>query len=344
MTMTHEPDVDFFDNTDLDVNVSVPEQTKLNRILFGDKSRNATRAKGRPPKRRRDPTVGGLWRVRTLRMMLLAAMAIGVVGGTKALLFTPSASETAAADATTATVMVEPARDIGVGGFGELYISAWLGAGRSNAAVLAPYYSHPADLTAVVTGRFWASRTATVAIEEAEPGYWAVTVAADVLVADDNDVYQPGGIRYYTVGVTKTDTGFGATGLPAQVPAPPTVDAPELVIDDLVAPTGDLEPFAAALDGFFDALLAGSGDIERYIAPETTIQAIAPAPFTETEIRSLGARPEVEDPSRHLVRAEVLATDGIGNAQILQYTAVMSERSQRWEIVELVAASPVGNP
>lgn len=341
MTMIEDPPVDVDEPFGL-VAASPPEQSKLNRILFGDKNRDKN-SNRRAPRHRRDPAVGGLWRVRALRLLLLAAMFIGLVGGTKALLFTSTAAPPAA-DAAVGEVMVEPARDIGVGGFGELYISAWLAAGRSNPAVIVPYYSEGADLTPVASGRFWASRTAVVAIEETEPGYWAVTVAADVLVADEDDVYQPGGIRYYTVGVTKTDTGFGATGLPAQVPAPPTVAAPELVIDDLSAPTGDLEPFAEALDGFFDALLAGSGDIERYIAPSTSIAAIAPPPFVETEVRSLGARPEVQDPSRHLVRVEVLATDGVGNAQILQYTAVMSERSQRWEVVELVAASPVGNP
>lgn len=231
---------------------------------------------------------------------------------------------------------------MGVGGFGELYISAWLGAGRDNAAVIAPYYSNPVDFTRVNAGRLWAARTAVVSVEEVDSDYWAVTVAADVLVADEEGTYQPGGIRYYTIGIVKTADGFGASGLPAQVPAPPTLDAPELIINVLEHPAGDLVPIAEALDGFFDALLTGSGDLERYVSPDTSLAPITPAPFTNTKVRSLGARPEVADPSRHLVRAEVIASDAAGNAQILQYTAVMSLRAERWEVVELVAASPVG--
>ena len=336
MTMLDERPADLDDHTAVD---EAPGQSTLHRVLFGDKSK---KDKVRATKRRRDPALGGLWRLRALRIFFFVAMFIGLIGGAKALLFAPSA--TPAEPIAAETPVFDAPRDIGVGGFGELYISAWLGAGRSNAGVLAPYYSNGADLTAVTSGRFWAARTAVVSVEETEPDYWAVTVAADVLVADEEGVYQPGGIRYYTVGVVKADDGFGATGLPAQVPAPPTLEAPELVIEAMGPPSGELEPFAEALDGFFDALLAGSGDLERYVSPDTSIAAITPAPFVETEVRSLGARPEVADPTRHLVRVEVIATDGIGNVQILQYTAVMSERAERWEVVELVAASPVGNP
>jgi len=105
-----------------------------------------------------------------------------------------------------------------------------------------------------------------------------------------------------------------------------------------------LEPIALALDGFFDALLAGSGDLERYVSPQTSLSPIDPVPFVDTEVRSLGARPEVSEPDRALVRAEVVATDDTDNAQILQYTAVMSLRAERWEVAELVAASPIGTP
>ena len=309
-------------------------RTAWHRVLWGDKSK-------RPPKSRRDPALAGLWRLRVLRAVFFVALVVGLVGGTKALLSTSAAGTGGVA--ATEVPLIEAPRDVGVGGFGELYIATWLGAGRSNAAVIAPYYSNPIDFTGVVAGRFWAARTAVVAVTEVDTDYWAVTVAADVLVADEEAVHRPGGIRFYTIGVVRTDEGFGASGLPAQVPAPATLESPELVIDVLEHPNGGLVPLAGALDGFFDALLAGSGDLERYVSPRTSIAAITPAPFTETEVRSLGARPEVGDPDRHLVRVEVFATDGVGNAQVLQYTAVVSLRAERWEVVELVAAPPVGN-
>ena len=310
------------------------DQSKLDKLLWGDKSKQ-----GGSTRRRRDPSLGGMWRIRTLRLVMITALIVGAVGGAKALL---TSTGNAAPLALATEPIAKVPRDIGVGGFGELYISAWLGAGRGNATVIASYYSTPVDFTPVTAGGLWAARTAVVSIEEVDTDYWAVMVAADVLIAAEEGTYQPGGIRYYTVGVVKTAEGFAASGLPAQVPPPATLEAPELVIDVLEHPSGELEPIADALDGFFDALLAGSGDLERYVSPETSLTPITPAPFVDTTVRSLGARPEVADPNRHLVRAEVLATDATGNAQILQYTAVMSLRSERWEVSELVAATPIG--
>ena len=326
---------DRLDVVDNDAIAPPDEQTRWHRVLWGDKSKKADQ-----PRRRRDPSMGSLWRIRAVRSLMVIALVVGALGGAKALV--SNAPGSTPADAQVTEPIVEVPRDVGVGGFGELYISAWLSAGRDNATVIAPYYSEPVDLTRVTAGRLWAARTAVISVEEVDIDYWAVTVGADVLVADEDGTFQPAGIRYYTLGVIKTNDGFGASGLPAQVPAPPTLEAPELVIDVLEHPSGDLEPIAAALDGFFGALLAGSGDLERYVAPETSLAPITPAPFTATEVRSLGARPEVADPNRHLVRAEVVATDDAGNVQILQYTAVMSQRAERWEVVELVAASPVG--
>ena len=152
-------------------------------------------------------------------------------------------------------------------------------------------------------------------------------VAADVLVADEDGAYTPGGIRYYTMGIVKSDEGFGAEGSPLRSRPPRTLDAPDLVIAGLEPPSGDLEPIAGAVDGFLDALLAGKGDLERFVAPDTSLSPIDPAPFTDVEVMSIGARPEVDSPSRYFVRAQVAATDETDNTQILQYTIVMSQRA-----------------
>lgn len=332
MTVVDDPHYTV-DERDLD-QPSASDQTRLNRFLFGDRNRRDRR------RRRKGQGSPRLWLPRLMRLVLLASLAVGVAGGTKALLPTPDPADGEAGELL-APAPVEIPRDLGVGGFAELYIAAWLGAGRDNADALTPYYSTPVDLIAVEAGRLWASRTTVVEVTEASDDYWAVTVAADVLVADEEGSYQPGGIRYYTVAIIETDAGFGAAGLPAQIPPPATLDAPELAIDVLQAPTGDLEPLAEALEGFFDAFLAGSGDLVRYVSPETSLAPISPPPFADTEVRAIGARPEVDDLNRYLVRVEIMATDPSGNSQILHYTVIIAQRARRWEVSELMAAPPL---
>ena len=330
-------ELDEYDDSDYD-EYEVERPGRLHNLLWGDKSAKEDKAK---PKRRRDPALPGLYRVRALRALLVLLLLVGAVGGAKALLTSaPPPGPTAAEIAEMTTIDVP--RDVGVGGFAELYVSAWLTAGRTTSSVIAPYYPTQVDFNQVNSGAFWAARTATIDVIEQGDSYWAVTVAADVL-SNNEGAYEAAGIRFYTFGVIKTDDGFVATTLPAQVPAPPTLDLPELVIEFLNAPTSaEIEPIAEALGGFFRALLAGAGDIERYVRPNTHLAPISPAPFATIDVRSLGARPEVEDPNRLLVRVEIRATDTAGNAQVMQYTVTVAQRAERWEVVELVAASPIG--
>ena len=318
----------------------VPEERpgRWERLLWGDKSAKAGK---RQPKRRRDPALPGLYRVRAMRALLVLLLVLGAAGGTKALVTSPPPPGPTEAEIAAMTTVDVP-RDIGVGGFGELYVSAWLTAGRTTQEVIAAYYPTGVDFNQVNSGAFWAARTATVDVIDQGDNYWAVTVAADVL-SNQEGTFEAAGIRFYTFGVVKTDDGFVATTLPAQVPAPPTLALPELVIEFLNAPTSaEIEPIAEALGGFFRALLAGAGDIDRYVTPNTHLAPITPAPFATVEVRSLGARPEVEDPNRLLVRVEIRASDAAGNAQVMQYTVTVAQRAARWEVVELVAASPIG--
>lgn len=309
------------------------EQSRLHRVLFGTNKRRPRRHSGQAPE------IVGLWRLRAIAAVLWLGLAVGVVGGLAAL---SGLTSSPAAPVVDAVPDIAVPRDVGVGGFGELYVAAWLSAGEDSAGVLAPYYPTPVDLGAVTSGGLWAARTASVDIVEAGENYWAVTIAAEVLSLAKAGTYEPAGIRFYTFGVVHTEAGFAATSLPAQVPAPATLESPELVIDALSRPAGDLEPIAEALDGFFDALLANAGDLERYVSPDASIAPVSPPPFTDTDIRSLGARAENAIPALHLVRVEVVGLTSTGDsAQVLHYTATLTQRAGRWEVLELVAASPI---
>jgi hypothetical protein len=337
-------DGDFYDDdpgyeVEIVAAAAAAEQGRWSRLLWGDRSQRRRSGRGR-----RDPSLPGMWQVRAMRAGLVGLLAIGAVGGAKALLW-PAAGATEAGDVAggpgDGPGVTEVMPDIEVAGFGELYVAAWLSAGSDAEEVLAPYYPGPVNLTMVEPGAYWASRTATVSVIPEGEGYWSVTVAADVLRAGEEATFQPAGLWFFAFGVVRNSDGFVATTLPSQVPAPATLDLPERVVEDLERPGGELEPVGEALEGFFGALLAGSGDIERYLAPELSLTPIAPAPFAEAEVRSLGARPEAADPSRLLVRAEVAVSDADDRRLVMHYTVMVEQRAGRWEVAGLLPATPL---
>lgn len=283
----------------------------------------------------------GLVKLRALQFLLFGLVAVGAVGGVVGLASFGDEGVSIDEISTEAAAKIEAPGDLGVGGFGEVYVSVWLSSGSTSLESLKPYFPDAVNMVGVESDRFWPAHTATVDVEAVGEGYWSVTVAADVLERTEEAVLVPSGIRFYIFGVVKSEGGFVATSLPAQIPAPPTLEAPERVIEQLERPTGELEPVSQAAQGFFSALLAGSGDIDRFVAPDTTIVPISPAPFVSVEVSRVGAKQEQADPTRILVRVEVEAISATGNSQILQYTIVFKSRADRWEVLDLTGATPL---
>ena len=82
------------------------------------------------------------------------------------------------------------------GGFAEMFVAAYLEAGSGQEQAVQNFYPGPVDLQGVIPGGRYASRTATVRARTAGPGYWAVTVGAEVLVLAQGG-YARGGVHYY---------------------------------------------------------------------------------------------------------------------------------------------------
>lgn len=226
-------------------------------------------------------------------------------------------------------------------GFAELYVAAYLGrAGHGAEDAIAAFYPTTVTLADVTTGAVWVSATTAVAVDERRPGYWAVTVAADVLTAGE-DGWQPHGSRYYTVGVAETGDALAATGLPSQIAAPPTAaEAPEPAVAALGTP--DDEPAVEAATRFLAAYLTGDGELDRYTAPDIDLDPVEPAPFAEVELTRVGAEPRTTGAT--LLRAEVTATDANGLTQVLEYSMDVIERDGRFEIAALHPAPPLPQP
>lgn len=224
----------------------------------------------------------------------------------------------------------------GAEGFAELFIATYLGAGEDLPEVLSPFLGNP-SLEGMEIGSWFATRTTSIGAQELADNYYAVVVAAEVVAADQADgqpVWVPAGTRFYSVGVVETETGWVVVGLPALIPAPTRAPAPEPLIGRLDGL--DAEPgLGEMLPRFLAALLAGDGELTRYISPSAHIVGIEPPPFVSVEILQAGLV-EIDDLTQ--VTLVVRASDSGERAQVLQYSLVVELRDGRWEVSQLLPA------
>lgn len=234
--------------------------------------------------------------------------------------------------AATATVEAPPDTS-GVEGFAELFVGAYLGAGEDSTDVLDPFMDG-ATLDAVPTGSWSAISAVSLGAEELSPGYFAVTVAAQLIATDSEPGASPVSVRYFSVGVAETGAGWVVTGPPALVSAPPRGPTPELLVDRFDG-LGDAPGLDEMLPRFLAAYLTGVGELPRYTSPSASIVAVHPPPFTRVEVLRSGV---VETPDGTEVAVVVEATDGDGRGQVLEYALMVEQRDGRWEVSELLPA------
>lgn len=280
--------------------------------------------------RRAGSGAGRVWAVRAATLALWLLVMASAASGIAALLLRQPPARPGAGRV--------PAASVGPEGFAELYVATFLGdAGEGKEDLIKGFYPVPVSLRGVVPGARYVSRTATLRASQVEPGYWSVVVAADLLVATQGG-YRRDGIHYYSVGVAEVEGGFAATSLPAEIPPPVTASAPQPELP-LTAPTQG--PAADAASRFFSALLAGEGELQRYVAPNSRIRPVVPAPFASASVRRLGLEPAVAAGATHLAQAEVEAVDAEERRQLFHYFLRMAERDGRWEVVELLPVAPI---
>lgn len=231
-----------------------------------------------------------------------------------------------------------PPDTTGVEGFAELFIAAFLGAGENSGEALA-HFLDGASLDGVANGSWFATRTTSLGAREIGPGYYAVTVAAQVVAADEESdeptVWVPVGTLFYSVGVAETQSGWAVTGLPTLIAAPTRGVPPELLVGRLDGFDGT-PGLEEMVPRFLAAYLAGDGELARYIAPGSPIVAVQPAPFVNVEVLKAGFI-DAPDGSQQ-VAIVVRATDADGRVQVLEYALTVEQRDSRWEVSEVLPA------
>jgi hypothetical protein len=222
-----------------------------------------------------------------------------------------------------------------VAGFAELAVGAWLEADLGEAEALSGLFlEDPADPTSgAATTR--AERLTTVRVRAVGEGYWAVTVAADV-VERGRDGTEGRSTWYVEIGVISDDGALAAAGTPALVGALSPNSSRWDVAEPTLGTVQPDDPVAATVQGFLDALLVAGGDVARYLAPEVDVAAPAPAPFVAVQLRRLGVADQPTGGPR--VRVEATGTTAAGGQRTVGYVLGLAERGGRWEITSLSGA------
>jgi hypothetical protein len=271
------------------------------------------------------------------RVGLWALVALGALGGLVGLL-RPTTQAAAPSSAGSDADVMPPE----VAGFGELAVTTWIEAeGDGAEARLDPLFAVDPPANAGDAGRRRVNGDATaIAAREVSDGYWAVTVVAPVDEMDDAGHWQAAGNWYVEVGVASTAEGLVAVAEPAIVPAPTQpADAPEPAGDGLGVPAQEDEDMATTVEGFLRALMAGDGDVSRYLAPDVEILPVTPAPFRDVTLQ----RWAVTDTGEHRVRVRLAAraTSEGGVPRTVSYELGLAEREGRWEVTSMSGAPTI---
>ncbi|WP_406834839.1 conjugal transfer protein [Streptomyces sp. AHU1] len=270
--------------------------------------------------------------VRIGRAGVWAAVASGPVALAIALMPT-SAAVPAAASKPVPQAAAQPAQD--PSGYAELFVSSWL---RSNARdeqsaqsrrarVLAPDVALPEPAAAVqlrLEG-VWAVRS----VQHGRA--WVVTVAAQYANAD---------VRYLAVEINSTAGGgtFTVAGTPAVVagPAAGTASGSHFRVS---VPSG---PLASTAAEFLRTYLTGAGEVERYLAPGTSLRGLETGAFTFVEVEEVMAADQAaaaakvpSDRTRVRLEVSVTARTEDGGRWPLRYAMTLAVRDGRWEIASM---------
>lgn len=221
--------------------------------------------------------------------------------------------------------------DAGIGGYAENYLAVFLTADTSNLDRIRQFFPHARSLPRRGP-ELIVDRTALIGLEAVSETEWEVLVSADVFIdlPDDELGYLDFGTRYYRIDVVAAPNGLAATSLPAQVSAPSTLNiAGEW--DQLSGPTGELAEVGEALHGFFNAYLAGDGQLSRYVSTDTRIVPISPAPFDAVAVDGLSLRKA--GPYRWEIDVEITASSA-DFTTTYQYS-LSAKSDPRWEILAI---------
>ncbi len=227
--------------------------------------------------------------------------------------------------------------------FATRFVATWLVANADNAEDLLAGLVELPDSAEFPTTGLRASDPTVAGVEQLEGGIWSVTIA---VTTSDPTSAEPGVRRFFRVPVVYDAGRLAAMTLPAPTAAPTMAEPPDLGYPSDLS-TG--HPAWQTVAGFMTALLAGKGDITRYLTPGTRIAPVEPVPFGAIRISQIAVAVDVGVEPAHvpadgqrlpvLVTVSGLASTTASSGLTAQYALVLTGRDGRWEVTD-VEASP----
>ena len=289
-----------------------------------------------------------------------AALALALLAGPAALVWTalrpetaPVAAATGAANTTETAAASERAVEL---------VETWLRADSDDQQLIASLTNAPVG---TLPQEGLTIRDSSVAqVEAADDSVWSVTVGVDVAEPAPGSTPPPSGgqakgeeaevalvwvRRYFQVPVLvdRTDTKWSgpdlavtALALPAPVPGPAAAaEPPDLDYPETISPTSAAGQSVA---GFLAAMVAGDGEITRYLRPGTSVSAVTPAPYSAVAVTGIKGSHEVTDDPADGAGTHALTTVELtrldGDKTTAQYVLTLVARDGRWEVAGLEPA------
>lgn len=304
-----------------------------------------------------------------IRWVLWCLIVLGPLLGAAAFLTAPTSADLARPKPAPSAPAATGAQ--GAAGFAQLFVDEYLRAGEGDQDRLAAYYPAADSLRLEgAANRRSGEQLAIARLRQTERGVWAVTVAARIREAKPApasasngrpdaaaDAHAAPAVRYFQVPVATAPvdggvSGFVALAMPAEVSAPPRIEAPELVYGPM-RPALPSDPRTEAVTEFLTAYLVGGGDLDRYLAPGTDLAPIVPAPYTGLAVDQLaiegeqGAEPVTTVPGDGTTVRVLVALRATGHDEVrvpLTYALTLTARAGRWEIAAVDGAPAPAPP
>lgn len=221
------------------------------------------------------------------------------------------------------------------------YLTAYLSATKDNHQDLIAYLGQDAAASATfkVNSHTEFRNPVIASVEKTNYGYYSTKIQLEIKHVETkeengekHEVTTWETHWYKVVTATNGQGTFSPVGYPSATNAPTTettrIDYPYSVASaDVTSAVGD----------FGKAYLSQEGDINRYISPDATITALAPAPYNSVALTAVTSLINLDGPvpadgTTAYVLAEYEVTDKASNTRKQTYPLELTSRGGRWEI------------
>ncbi len=172
---------------------------------------------------------------------------------------------------------------------------------------------------------------------------WTVTVSVRVTRSAMAAAVTGGDKQYYRVAVSVADGRLRALSLPAAVGAPIRGDDLMQGYSTTCSPDTPLTQVAA---GFLAAYAAGSGDVARYVTPDSGISALHPSPYSAMDVATVMSDDSgcgASATTAHVLASVNPKADG-GVAPSLAYPLTMVRSGGQWQVQAMDSVPYLRNP